>query len=68
MSSRKAEDKALTKHPQKRSATEPAATLIELEQPAAPAAKRPMSTTLGALFVLGRGLAGLLWAGAFALS
>jgi hypothetical protein len=68
MSSRNAEDQARTKHPQKRSAAEPAGTLIELEQPAAPAAKRPMSTTLGAMFVLGRGLAGLLWAVAFALS
>lgn len=51
----------------KRSAIEPPAVLVSTEQPANPNAKRPMTTTLGALFVLGRGLAGLLWIGAFAL-
>lgn len=53
--------------PLKRPAMEPVAVLIEREQPVDSVSKRPVSTTLGALFIFGRALAGALWFGAFLL-
>lgn len=51
----------------KRTAFEPAATLFAGDaQPTAPA-KRPLSTALGASFVLMRAIVGVLWLLAFAL-
>lgn len=51
----------------KRSSFEPAATLVGREQPVPAAAKRPMATILGSVFILGRALVGVLWLLAFAL-
>ncbi len=51
----------------KRSAYEPPIALLGGDaQPAAPA-KRPLSTTLGAVFIVLRALTGALWLAAFAL-
>lgn len=53
--------------PEKRSAIEPVEALLSREEPLDATAKRPAAVSLGALFVLGRGLAGLAWLGAFAV-
>lgn len=53
--------------PRKRAAIESPSALIEREATAGVPARRPASTALGSFFVLSRGLAGLLWLGAFAL-
>lgn len=53
--------------PRKRAAIEPASVLVERESAADPPTKRPATTVLGAVFVLTRALAGLLWLGAFLL-
>lgn len=53
----------------KRAANEPVEVLVarDAEFPAESRA-RPLSTTLGAFFVFGRGIAGLFWIGAFLLA
>ncbi len=53
--------------PRKRAAIEPALVLLERESSAELPAKRPATTVLGAVFVLTRALAGVLWLGAFLL-
>lgn len=52
----------------KRPANEPVEVLVARDHPAQRTpTSRPLSTTLGSLFVFGRGLAGLAWLGVFAL-
>ncbi|MGK0715335.1 hypothetical protein [Leucobacter sp. W1153] len=53
--------------PRKRAAIEPAAALVERETAVELPSRRPATTVLGAIFVLTRALAGLLWLGAFLL-
>lgn len=52
--------------PRKRAAIEPVSTLITREEHS-DQVRRPASTVLGAVFILARALAGLLWIGAFLL-
>jgi len=53
----------------KRAASEPVEVLVAREADEREATgERPLSVTLGALFVFGRGLAGLVWIGAFLLA
>lgn len=56
-----------TRHPRKRSAAESAEALLARDQLSAAPAKRPLSTSLGALFVLFRALVGVLWVASFVL-
>ena len=52
----------------KRAANEPIEVLVASDdRDQAPTMSRPLSITLGALFVFGRGVAGLVWIGAFLL-
>lgn len=57
----------MTERVRKRSSFEPAAALLGRDAPLATSAKRPLATTLGAVFVMGRALVGILWLVAFAL-
>lgn len=52
----------------KRSASEPVDALLGDEKLLDARAKRPFSTSLGALFVFGRAVAGLLWLSGFAMA
>lgn len=56
-----------TSHHRKRSAVEPAEALLAREDAIAAPARRPLSTSLGALFVLFRAFAGVLWVAGFGL-
>ncbi len=57
-----------TRSQRKRPANEPVEVLLSrTEGGPADLSERPLATTLGALFVFGRGIAGLLWIGGFAL-
>lgn len=57
----------MTEHVRKRSSFEPATALVGRDAPLAASAKRPLATTLGAVFVMGRAVVGVLWLAAFAL-
>ena len=53
----------------KRAASEPVEVLVTRDDESRSASSpRPLSTTLGALFVFGRGISGLVWIGAFLLA
>lgn len=53
----------------KRAANEPVELLVTRDDESRSASStRPLSITLGALFVFGRGIAGLVWIGAFLLA
>ena len=53
----------------KRAASEPVEVLVASDDEThALSSARPLATTLGSLFVFGRGIAGLFWIGAFLLA
>ncbi len=57
----------MTESVRKRSAIEPAEALLGRDAPLPQIRKRPITTTLGATFVLWRAVAGVLWIAAFGL-
>lgn len=52
---------------EKRAAFEPAQALFRPEDPRSGPKQRPISTTLGALFVIGRAVVGAIWVAAFVI-